>query len=540
MSLLGRLRTGPRLFAAFLTVFALSAVATVVGLVGLSQQHAAAVEADHLRVLVEEMDKSTYYTSDIGAWEMGVGMDAYFLGPAQAVAPDSANRAGLLASVSAAEEFLAAVHTEWMTPAERADFEVLQEKWRGYLATADQQAAILSSGAPDAARQVSLWLNDDQNGQLAAYLELTEISSKMVTEVQERAARTAAAAASSADTYRTATFVTLGMALLAALALARAAQLSVTRPLQRCVEALRALGRKDLSTRLDLRSRDEMGDMARALDEATGGMRTAVADIDDGVRTLTTASTGLSEVAVRLSSSAAQVSDRAQGSAAAATEVTSHVQSTASGAEEMSASIQEIAVNAQQAAQVAASAVETARAASVTVTKLGGSSTEIGNVLKVIASIAEQTNLLALNATIEAARAGEAGKGFAVVANEVKELAQETARATEDIARRVEAIQADTGQATEAITSISSVIDRINDYQSAIAAAVEEQTATTQEMSRSVAEVAGGAATISTTVGGLASAAGAAQGEAASTQQASDELASLARQLRALVGQFTV
>ena len=131
MSLLGRLRTGPRLFAAFLTVFALSAVATVVGLVGLSQQHAAAVEADRLRVLVEEMDKSTYYTSDIGAYEMGVGMDAYYLGPIQAIAPDAPNRAGLLASVSAAEEFLASVHTEWMTPAERADFEVLQEKWRG-------------------------------------------------------------------------------------------------------------------------------------------------------------------------------------------------------------------------------------------------------------------------------------------------------------------------------------------------------------------------------------------------------------------------
>ena len=127
MSLLGRLRTGPRLFAAFLTVFALSAMATVVGLVGLSQQHAAAVEADHLRVLVEEMDASDYYTSDIGAWEMGVGMDAYSLGPARAIAPDSANRAGLLTSVSAAEDFLAAVHTEWMTPAEQADFEVLQE-----------------------------------------------------------------------------------------------------------------------------------------------------------------------------------------------------------------------------------------------------------------------------------------------------------------------------------------------------------------------------------------------------------------------------
>jgi methyl-accepting chemotaxis protein len=160
---------------------------------------------------------------------------------------------------------------------------------------------------------------------------------------------------------------------------------------------------------------------------------------------------------------------------------------------------------------VAASAVETARTTSATVAKLGESSTEIGNVLEVITSIAEQTNLLALNATIEAPRAGEAGKGFAVVANEVKELAQETARATEDIARRVEAIQADTGSATDAIASISEIIDRINDYQSAIATAAEEQTATTQEMSRSVGEVASGATAISSTVDGLASAADAAQ-----------------------------
>src|SRR3954453_3998095 len=145
MTLLSRLRTGPRLFTAFLLVFALSSAATVVGLVGLSRQHQAAVESDHLRVLVQEMDRSNYYTADIGAWEMGVGMDAYYLGPAQAVASTSANRAGLLASVAAAKDFLAAVHTGWMTPAERADFEQLQEKWQGYLATADQQAAILSS-----------------------------------------------------------------------------------------------------------------------------------------------------------------------------------------------------------------------------------------------------------------------------------------------------------------------------------------------------------------------------------------------------------
>src|SRR4051795_6840860 len=134
MTLLSRLRTGPRLFSAFLLVFALSSTATVVGLVGLSRQHEAAVEADHLRVLVQEMDQSNYYTSDIGAWEMGVGMDAYFAGPAQAVSDQGVNWQGLQADLAAAQQMLDSVHTEWMTDAERADFDVLTEKWQGYLA----------------------------------------------------------------------------------------------------------------------------------------------------------------------------------------------------------------------------------------------------------------------------------------------------------------------------------------------------------------------------------------------------------------------
>ncbi len=142
-----------------------------------------------------------------------------------------------------------------------------------------------------------------------------------------------------------------------------------------------------------------------------------------------------------------------------------------------------------------------------TVSSLGESSAEIGNVVKVITSIAEQTNLLALNATIEAARAGEAGKGFAVVANEVKELAQETARATEDIARRVEAIQSDTTGAVDAINRISAIIERINDFQTTISSAVEEQTATTAEMSRNATEASTGAVQIAKNIAGVAQAA---------------------------------
>ena len=192
--------------------------------------------------------------------------------------------------------------------------------------------------------------------------------------------------------------------------------------------------------------------------------------------------------------------------ASAAGQVSTNVQTVSAGSEQMGSSIREIAQNATEVARVAAQAVTAADATTATVAKLGESSLEIASVVKVITSIAEQTNLLALNATIEAARAGEAGKGFAVVANEVKELAQETAKATQDITERVQAIQTDTEGAVRAIGEISSIIGLINDSQSTIAAAVEEQTATTTEMNRNVSEAAVSAARIAENIDAVATA----------------------------------
>ena len=188
---------------------------------------------------------------------------------------------------------------------------------------------------------------------------------------------------------------------------------------------------------------------------------------------------------------------------------------------------------------MAARAVTAAENTTATVAKLGDSSAEIGNVVKVITSIAEQTNLLALNATIEAARAGEAGKGFAVVANEVKELAQETAKATEDIARRVQSIQGDTTAAVAAIEEISAIVAQISDRQTTIASAVEEQTATTSEMSRSVQEAANGTGEIALNITGVATAAGSTTQALSQTRSAVDELSRMAADLRSSVATFT-
>ena len=184
--------------------------------------------------------------------------------------------------------------------------------------------------------------------------------------------------------------------------------------------------------------------------------------------------------------------------------------------------------------------MQTAQAANATIGKLGESSVEIGEVINVITSIAQQTKLLALNATIEAARAGEAGKGFAVVANEVKELARQTAKATEDISRKITAIQSDTNGAVEAIGTISTVINQVNDISGTIATAVEEQSATTNEISRNVADAAKGSGEITQNIAGVAEAAQGTSTSAQESQKAANELVEMAARLRQLVEQFKI
>jgi methyl-accepting chemotaxis protein len=328
----------------------------------------------------------------------------------------------------------------------------------------------------------------------------------------------------------------LVLGVLAALGIARL----ITRPLARCVKVLTAVHDGDLTMRTGLTGRDEVGVLARVLDESTESMARMVRQVADNAQHVAAASEELSAVSMQMSSAAEETSAQAGTVSAAASIVSQNVQTVAAGAGEMGEAIREIATSATQAAAVSTQAAETAERTNGIVAKLGKASAEISSVVQTITGIAEQTNLLALNATIEAARAGEMGKGFAVVASEVKDLAQETSRATDDITHRIGAIQKEADQAVLAIGDITEVIARINDYAATIAAAVEEQTATTNEMTRNVSEASASAEDIADTIAGVADAAGAAASGATETQSTAQELARMAEEMHQAIAVYKV
>ena len=343
---------------------------------------------------------------------------------------------------------------------------------------------------------------------------------------------------------------------------------SIIKPLSLGVSFADNLAKGDLTQKLDINQSDEIGRLARSLNNMADNLNSKVKQIGGNSATLSTASEELSAVSTQLAANAEEMNAQSHTVASATEEATANVNNISASAEEMSsgvstvataieemsASLNEVSRNCQKESQIAANANSQAKATRELMERLGVSSREIGKVVDVINDIADQTNLLALNATIEAASAGEAGKGFAVVANEVKELAKQTAQATDQISRQIEEMQNSTSGAVTAIEEITKVIEEINGISHTIVSAVEEQSATVNEIAktvggasqaateiaRNVGESAKGLSEVSSNIQGVNKAASDTSGGVQNVKQSSQELAKLAEGLQKIVEQFKV
>ncbi|WP_127508075.1 methyl-accepting chemotaxis protein [Actinoplanes solisilvae] len=531
-----KIKIAVRLMSSMAILLGLMITMIVVGLSAISNQRRATADVQDYRTATSLAMQVKFRSADFNGWQTAYAFDVT-RGVPDAAADSAESRAAFLAAAEAFRTELNALSQARLTAQDRATVSSATAMFDEFMTMDAKIIANFRTGDPVLVTAAERLVAVDE---IAIFTKLAAAVDDLVASIDDRSAAAVAAATAASRTSSALMLAAGAGAVTAGAALGLLLTRSITRPLRALNRRLRDIadGEGDLTQRVHDDSRDEIGQAARSFNRFAERMQVLVGRVAAEAARVARAADELGTISTQLADGAAGTSSQAGVVSSGAEEVSAIVSTMAASAEQMSASIAEISRSASRASEIVEDGVRATADANETVARLGVASAEIQSVVDLITAIAQQTNLLALNATIEAARAGETGKGFAVVAGEVKNLAEQTATATETIVRQIAAIRGGSEAAVEAIARIGTVVSEINSTQLAIASAIEEQTATTAEMSRNVAETATGAGEIAGSIQDVAQTAERTSTGASRTQDTAQDLGHASHDLQSLVATF--